>query len=156
MCVTVLVAMALPDIGPLVSLVGSVGFSILGLIVPICLEIVWYWYPKEHENDEECWNVTIGTENGNGVDATVSVDEEALKPETVQVGYETWPEATGGNKKTVSRNWRTTIWRVVRHIKNFIFFVLAMISLAGGTYFNIREMMTQITDFDTQSDPIAM
>lgn len=47
-----LVATAVPDIGPLVSLVGSVGFSILGILVPIIMETVWYWYPKEDGGDD--------------------------------------------------------------------------------------------------------
>lgn len=155
--------MALPNIGPLVSLVGSVGFSILGLVVPICLEVVWHWYPKENEDedDDECWDATSAAENGVGGGTVASVDGEASKAEAPKaeaaqvVGCETRPEATEGNEKTPSRHRRTAILRVVRHIKNIFFFSLAMASLAGGTYFNIREIMTLTMEDDSHDGPPA-
>ncbi|VVC38476.1 Amino acid transporter, transmembrane domain [Cinara cedri] len=50
---TILIATAVPDIGPLISLVGSVGLSILGLILPVLMETVWYWSPDHGYDDEE-------------------------------------------------------------------------------------------------------
>lgn len=52
-----MVAVAVPDIGPLVSLVGSVGFSLLGLVVPVAMETVWYW----SDEDDDCDGGTATT-----------------------------------------------------------------------------------------------
>ncbi|XP_060845019.1 proton-coupled amino acid transporter-like protein CG1139 [Rhopalosiphum padi] len=54
---TIMVAVAVPDIGPLVSLVGSVGFSLLGLVVPVAMETVWYW----SDEDDDCDGGTATT-----------------------------------------------------------------------------------------------
>lgn len=43
---TVMVAIALPQIGAFVSLIGAVCLSMLGLIMPPIIELVTYW---EHE-----------------------------------------------------------------------------------------------------------
>ncbi|XP_050425986.1 proton-coupled amino acid transporter-like protein CG1139 [Adelges cooleyi] len=49
---TILMATVIPDIGPLVSLVGSIGFSVLGLTVPVCMETVWLYYEGEDQGPE--------------------------------------------------------------------------------------------------------
>uniref|UniRef100_A0A2H8TWL3 Proton-coupled amino acid transporter 1 n=2 Tax=Melanaphis sacchari TaxID=742174 RepID=A0A2H8TWL3_9HEMI len=62
---TIIVAMAIPDIGPLVSLVGSIGFSLLGLIVPVIMETVWYWYDEDNDDlGQNCYDGTATTANG--------------------------------------------------------------------------------------------
>ncbi|KAF0767583.1 proton-coupled amino acid transporter-like protein CG1139 [Aphis craccivora] len=50
---TIFVAVIVPDIGPLVSLVGSVGFSLLGLIIPVAMETVWFWYDEDGDGQEQ-------------------------------------------------------------------------------------------------------
>lgn len=40
---TVLLAVAVPTIGPFIGLIGAFCFSLLGLIIPIMIEIVTYW-----------------------------------------------------------------------------------------------------------------
>lgn len=40
---TVLLAVAVPTIGPFIGLIGAFCFSILGLIIPIFIEMVTYW-----------------------------------------------------------------------------------------------------------------
>jgi len=52
-----------PDIGPLVSLVGSVGFSLLGLIIPVAMETVWFWYDEDGDGQEQdsCDGTTLKT-----------------------------------------------------------------------------------------------
>ncbi|CAH1732869.1 proton-coupled amino acid transporter-like protein CG1139 [Aphis gossypii] len=50
---TIIVAVIVPDIGPLVSLVGSVGFSLLGLIIPVAMETVWFWYDEDGDGQEQ-------------------------------------------------------------------------------------------------------
>lgn len=41
--VCVSIAIAIPMIGPLVGLVGALGFSLLGIIVPVVIESITYW-----------------------------------------------------------------------------------------------------------------
>lgn len=40
---SVLLAVAVPTIGPFIGLIGAFCFSLLGLIIPIMIEIVTYW-----------------------------------------------------------------------------------------------------------------
>jgi len=40
---TVLLAIAVPTIGPFIGLIGALCFSLLGLIIPVLIEIVTYW-----------------------------------------------------------------------------------------------------------------
>lgn len=42
-CLTVFIAIAIPDIGPFISLIGAVCLSTLGLIFPAIIELVVYW-----------------------------------------------------------------------------------------------------------------
>lgn len=63
--ITVFVATAFPNAGPMISLVGSVGFSVLGLIIPAAMETVWYWYPNTDDDDDR------GDMDGKGVAATL-------------------------------------------------------------------------------------
>jgi proton-coupled amino acid transporter len=41
--IPVAVAIAVPDLGPIISLVGALCFSTLGLFVPAVIETVTYW-----------------------------------------------------------------------------------------------------------------
>ena len=41
--IAVIVTTVVPDVGPMISLVGSVGFSVLGLQENAVLETAWYW-----------------------------------------------------------------------------------------------------------------
>jgi len=111
-----MVATAVPDIGPLVSLVGSVGFSVLGLLMPVAMEIVWYWYPKEHggdDDDNHDDHVDRGQANG------------AKKPTATAVGHDR------------SRRVR----RIVRHVKNAVLLTLALSTLIGGAFYNVRDIV---------------
>lgn len=113
-------ATAIPDIGPLVSLVGSVGFSVLGLIVPVIMETVWYWYPIEDDDggeEQNRWNGDLTTaENNNGAKTN---------------GF-------GSAQKASNRRF---IRRAIRHVKNIALFILAMSALIGGAYFNVRDIL---------------
>ena len=40
---SVLLAVAVPTIGPFIALIGALCFSFLGLIIPLLIEIVTYW-----------------------------------------------------------------------------------------------------------------
>ncbi|KAG8297600.1 hypothetical protein J6590_031643 [Homalodisca vitripennis] len=40
---TVFLAVAVPSIGPFIGLIGAFCFSLLGLIIPILIEIITYW-----------------------------------------------------------------------------------------------------------------
>lgn len=42
-CVTVLLAVAVPTIEPFIGLIGAFCFSILGLLIPVFIETVTYW-----------------------------------------------------------------------------------------------------------------
>lgn len=130
-----MVAIAVPDIGPLISLVGSVGFSMLGLIIPVFMETVWNWYPMddddEHEQDD--WDSVLPSTNGvaavtatvvpNGVTVNNAVDEKKK------------------NEKKISG--RRVIGRSLRHIKNIVLFLLAMFALIGGAYYNILDIVAR-------------
>ncbi|KAG8306015.1 hypothetical protein J6590_056690 [Homalodisca vitripennis] len=45
---TVLIAIALPDLEPFISLVGAICFSILGLLCPAIIEIITFWEEPEY------------------------------------------------------------------------------------------------------------
>ncbi|XP_025207523.1 proton-coupled amino acid transporter-like protein pathetic [Melanaphis sacchari] len=128
---TVIIATAVPDVGPMISLVGSVGFSVLGLIVPAALETVWYWNPESEDDYEDshqemnsCDNV--GVENGIGLASAAVLTQKVAKTD-----------------KAI-RN--IAIRRFLRHAKNFIYFILALFALTGGAFYNIREIITQSPD----------
>lgn len=40
---TVAIAVAVPDLSPVISLIGAIGFSGLGLLLPTITELVVYW-----------------------------------------------------------------------------------------------------------------
>lgn len=40
---TVIIAIAIPDIGPFMTLVGAICLSTLGLMFPAIIEVVTYW-----------------------------------------------------------------------------------------------------------------
>lgn len=52
MCVPVLIAIAVPNLGPFISLVGAVCLSTLGLMFPAIIELVTYW---EEEGMGTCY-----------------------------------------------------------------------------------------------------
>lgn len=125
-------ATAVPDIGPLVSLIGSVGFSSLGLMMPVVMETVWYWYPKDDDGDGGGKPCRDAENRGtifavNGVQDNVSQQQNAEKrmPPT-------------GIATTVSR--RRLVRRAIRHVKNALLFVLAVFALIGGAYYNVRDI----------------
>lgn len=106
-------ATALPDIGILVSLVGSIGFSVLGLIIPVIMETIWYWDPKDEAHD----GYEIVDEDFVGIRVIVSPDV----------------------RRKLDR--RRRAWRIFRHIKNAALILLALCSLAGGTYYNMQALL---------------
>lgn len=116
---TVLIATAIPDIGPLVSLVGSIGFSVLGLLVPIIMETVWYWYPKEDGGDDD----DDDEDNDNG-----QVRANGTKK-----------QRTIGTTKS-NKRWRR-VRRIVRQVKNAFVLMFALFTLIGGTFFNVRDIV---------------
>lgn len=129
-----MVAIAVPDIGPLVSLVGSVGFSLLGLIVPVAMETVWYWSDEdedEHDLEQHYWN---------GTTAATAVDGPT--PSTVNL--------TAGEKRQSSDRGRICR-RILRHVKNVFLILLASLALVGGAFYNIRDIVARATDNGTPS-----
>jgi len=42
-CFTVVIAVAVPTIGPFIGLIGAFCFSLLGIIVPLIIEFATYW-----------------------------------------------------------------------------------------------------------------
>lgn len=127
-------ATAVPDIGPLVSFVGGVGFSILGLIVPIIMEVVWYWYPNEDggdddENDyQECWDdvVVVAAKNVNGDTVTTMVEGTT---------------STGDYNNIKSINHRRVFYRILRYFKTVGILLMGGIALIGGGYYNVCEII---------------
>lgn len=128
-CAAVLVATAVPDIGPLVSLVGSVGFSMLGLIIPVAMEIVWNWYPREDDGDAGPEVVRRGAANGAGAAAESATNADGRK------GH-----GDGDGDDTAGRR-RCGYARVLRNAKNAGLLVLAVCSLVGGAYFNVVDII---------------
>lgn len=120
-------ATAIPDIGPLVSIVGALGFSLLGLIVPCIMETVWYWDPRDDKDDgddETLWH-------SGGCDRPAS---------GTHVGGTASPTNTGVRKNAVGHR-RHLVCRVVRHLKNVALFLLGVFALIGGAYYNVLEMV---------------
>jgi len=115
---SVLVAMAVPNIGPLVSLIGSIGFSTLGLMIPVLMETVWYWYPKDDDGDDgqACWDADRGEQ------ATVAASREK-------------------KTTTTTASYRRVFRRAIRHVKNVFLFVLAVFAMIGGAYYNVRDIV---------------
>lgn len=134
--ITVMVAVAVPDIGPLVSLVGSVGFSLLGLVVPVIMETVWYWSEEDEDNGQEqdCLEgntVTTSETTVTDVGTTAAVDGRPAT--TVAVA------ADGSERRPSSRG--RGCRRAIRHLKNLILLLLSLLALVGGAFYNIRDIM---------------
>lgn len=126
--IAVIIATVVPDVGPMISLVGSVGFSVLGLIVPAALETVWYWNPESEDDFEDnhqemnyCDNTAA--EYGSGLASAAALTAKVAKT----------------NK--ASRN--LAIRRALRHVKNGIYVILALFALTGGAFYNLREIISQ-------------
>jgi len=115
--IAVIVATVVPDVGPMISLVGSVGFSVLGLLVPAALETAWYWDLKSEEDYCEELDVFVELE-GIGLASAA-----ALTPRVEN-----------------SKMRKIAVRRKLRHIKNCIYVILALSALAGGAFYNLREM----------------
>lgn len=143
----VLIAAAIPDIGPLVSLVGSIGFSILGVIVPVLMETVWYWFPKhEDEDDEEqdeCDSMAAAPANG-----ACGELKGPVKTAAVSLAITTAADETKKAKRR--RFFRCT----VRHVKNIFLLALAIFALIGGTYYNVCDIISHFNS--NGSDPPAV
>ncbi|CAH1732871.1 proton-coupled amino acid transporter-like protein pathetic [Aphis gossypii] len=134
---TVIIATVVPDVGPMISLVGSVGFSVLGLIVPAVLETVWYWNPKSEDDFEENLQEmnsydSAAVEDGNGLASAAVL--------TVKVA------------KTDKATRNLAIRRTLRHVKNSIYIILALFALTGGAFYNIREIITQAPGHSSVED----
>lgn len=138
-----------PRIEPLISLVGAVGFSILGLIVPILMETVWYWYPVEEENNvnNDLHNLTAA-ETKEPTDAMLGCFD--INAPTNGVGlWSIWAAIRGGSTVTTGTRSAvmaktTSTWkhvkRIVRCTKNGMVLALAMFALVGGSWFNIQQI----------------
>jgi len=139
--ITVMVAVAVPDIGPLVSLVGSVGFSLLGLVVPVIMETVWYWSEEDDDENQEqdCWDGTTVTTSVTSVtsvtDAGTTATVDGGPATTVAVA------ADDGERKPSSRGRGYS--RVIRHLKNLILLMLGLLALVGGAFYNIRDIVAR-------------
>lgn len=131
-------ATVVPDIGPLVSLVGSVGFSMLGLIVPVIMETVWYWHPNDDDGDGEEQDCRID-------DIIVAENSDR----TTNGGGGTAITASGVKKMPSKMINRRFVRRTVRHIKNIIVIAIALCAMVGGAFFNIRDILTQKSGDDT-------
>jgi len=116
--IAVIVATAVPDVGPMISLVGSVGFSVLGLLVPTALETVWYWEPKSEEDFDEMDDVEL---------------EDVI-------GLASAAALTSRNDNSQIAKRKIAARRALRHLKNFSYVILALSALAGGTFYNLKEM----------------
>ncbi|CAI6357784.1 unnamed protein product [Macrosiphum euphorbiae] len=121
---TVIVATVVPDVGPMISLVGSVGFSVLGLLIPAALETVWYWdLQSEDDSFEEL------------ADADVELNQIGLASSTALTSrVDNWKER------------KIAVKRKLRHIKNVIYVILGLSALGGGAFYNLKEMFTPAPD----------
>lgn len=122
-----MVAVAIPDIGPLVSLVGSVGFSMLGLIVPVCMETVWYWSDENDDGQEQdFWDGTTVT----GASGTTAAVDGG-------------PVTTAGGAERRSSSRGNCYRRFIRHVKNLILLLLGLLALIGGAFYNVRDIIAR-------------
>jgi proton-coupled amino acid transporter len=141
---TIMVAVAVPDIGPLVSLVGSVGFSLLGLIVPVFMETVWYWSDEDDDGqDQDCWGESMVTDSARTVPTSETTVTDAGVTETVDGGPTTTAAnpAGGGERSPSSRG--NGCRRAIRYMKNLILFLLGLLALVGGAFYNIRDIVAR-------------
>lgn len=124
--IAVIVATVVPDVGPMISLVGSVGFSVLGLIVPAVLETVWYWDPKSEHDFQD------------------AIDEMNCVSETVEdgIGLASVAALTSKDSKTDEIRQKIATRRTLRVVKNSLYILLALFALTGGAFYNLREMFT--------------
>lgn len=118
MCL-VIIAMIKPDISSLIELVGSVGFSILGIILPVILDTIWNWYPEDHYLDSDDPECDIR-----------AVIEENVERRRIVINY-------------------YFIFRLVNYIKNAIIFFLGIFALVGGVYYNLNHEVSKETPSQT-------
>lgn len=134
-------ATAVPDIGPLVSLVGSVGFSVLGLVVPVAMETVWYYYPKDDGDDDDRDDDGDGDHNQprNGR----SNGSTAMNTVSATVECTVAAAAAAADEKRRPADQCRSFRRIVRHVKNVVILILALSALVGGAFYNIRDIVNQ-------------
>lgn len=147
-------ATILPDIGPLVSLVGSIGFSLLGMVLPVIVETIWYWDPKNDndkddvvgkgdedsgcsvdvlENGSGGGEIVIMDSNGSSDDSNGGADGNGSVKVTATVRECQWKNST------VYR--RRVIRRTLRHIKNVTLLIVGVFALIGGAFYNVRDII---------------
>jgi hypothetical protein len=124
----VIIASIVPDIGPLISLVGSVGFSFLGVLLPASMDMVWNWYPEDHYEEYE----EPDPENDNKI--TIAIDENITRAQV--------------------RTYRR-FFRIMKLIKNTILFILGIFALIGGAYYNLTDIIAQSASEGTPSPTSA-
>jgi len=139
--ITVMVAVAVPDIGPLVSLVGSVGFSLLGLVIPVIMETVWYW--SEEDDDQDFWDGTTVTASAATVSTLVTMVTDAGSTVAVDGGSATTVTVAevDGERRQSSRGGGCR--RAIRHLKNLLLLLLGFLALVGGAFYNIRDIVSR-------------
>lgn len=147
-------ATVVPDIGPLVSIVGGVGFSTLGLIVPVTMEIVWYWYPKDDGGDDDGDdddgddgddNHPPGRRDGGAV-AVAWKNGDA----TAAVAAVTVFAGENNGEKPVDR--RRVAYRIARYVKSAAILLIAGLALIGGGYYNICEILNLSNDTSSAAE----
>ena len=60
-CGTIVVSLAVPNLGPIISLIGALFFSTLGLFIPAVVDTATHWVS---EGDAGWTNVYLATKNG--------------------------------------------------------------------------------------------
>lgn len=151
-----------PEIGPLVSLVGSAGFSVLGLLIPVVMETIWYWDKKSDYNDDYY---------NNDCDAVDNIEEQEniamgcfnIAVPSYSIGM-TMMWAVVGGVSVMATNTRSGITtrtaskaralkRAVRHVKNVIIVVLAVFALIGGIVNSVQQIGANASDGSGQPKP---
>lgn len=128
-----------PRIEPLISLVGSVGFSILGMIVPMLMETVWYWHPHGEDDDNQNEPAPLM----DTVDPVDTIQLECFDVNAPTNRVENRRYITGTRPAVIAKrspNWRA-FKRFVRHAKNIVIFGLAVFALIGGAWFNVNQIV---------------
>lgn len=150
-----------PRIEPLISLVGSVGFSILGLIMPVLMETIWYWYPEDDEDDDvnNGQNDQVNAEEfGNPPNADIgcwninaplySIGMSSLWATVSGIAVVTTGTRTGVVVNNSSKG--KSVKRFVRHSKNVVILALAVFALIGGTVYNVQQILNGISNGNTK------
>lgn len=126
-----MIAALVPDLAPFISLIGSIFFSILGLMCPAVIHLFTFW---EHD-DENGDSSDSDTDSEDGLDFDgdyYPVDDDTDRDDMKRQQRRRSSSRSTGRKKGMNR------WTMA---KDVAIVMIALIALVSGTYASLVDIV---------------